>query len=126
MNYIGACAMKIHNAVALVTGANRGLGLTFAKSLLARAARDPASIALPGVTPIRLDVTSLDEIAEAARLCGDVDLLVNNAGIAKSGGLFSAEGLETSRAEMETNYFGPLAMSRAFAPILAAHGGGAI
>jgi NAD(P)-dependent dehydrogenase (short-subunit alcohol dehydrogenase family) len=91
MNYIGACAMKIHNAVALVTGANRGLGLTFAKSLLARgarkvyaAARDPASIALPGVTSIRLDVTSLDEIAEAARLCGDVDLLVNNAGIAKS------------------------------------------
>jgi NAD(P)-dependent dehydrogenase (short-subunit alcohol dehydrogenase family) len=125
--------MKIDNAVALVTGANRGLGLSFAKALLARgarkvyaAARDPASIVLPGVTPIRLDVTRPDEIAETARLCGDVDLLVNNAGVAKGGGLFSTEGVETARAEMETNYFGPLAISRAFAPILAAHGGGAI
>jgi NAD(P)-dependent dehydrogenase (short-subunit alcohol dehydrogenase family) len=125
--------MKIHNAVALVTGANRGLGLAFAKALLARgarkvyaAARDPASIALSGVTPVRLDVTRPDEIAEAARLCDDVDLLVNNAGVAKFGGLFSAEGMETARVEMETNYFGPLAMSRVFAPILAAHGGGAI
>lgn len=125
--------MNIPDAVALVTGANRGLGLAFAKALLARgarkvyaAAREPASIALHGVTPIRLDVTRPEEIAEAARLCGDVDLLINNAGVAKSGGLFSAESVETARAEMETNYFGPLAISRAFAPILAAHGGGAI
>ena len=73
--------MKIENSVAFVTGANRGLGLAFAKALLAggarkvyAAARDPDSITLPGVTPIRLDVTNADEIAAAARACGDVDL----------------------------------------------------
>ena len=65
--------MKIDNAVALVTGANRGLGLAFARALLARGARkvyagarDPATVTLPGVVPIRLDVTEPDEVAAAA------------------------------------------------------------
>jgi NAD(P)-dependent dehydrogenase (short-subunit alcohol dehydrogenase family) len=126
--------MKIQNSVAFVTGANRGLGAAFAKALLAggaakvyAAARDPASVKLPGVTPIRLDVTRPDEIAAAARECGDVDLLINNAGVSLGGeGFLAPGGLEAARAQMETNYFGPLAVSAGFAPILARNGGGAI
>jgi NAD(P)-dependent dehydrogenase (short-subunit alcohol dehydrogenase family) len=125
--------MKIENSVALVTGANRGLGLAFAKALLAggarkvyAAARDPDSVALPGVIPVRLDVTNGDEIEAAARAGGDVDLLVNNAGIARGVGLLGPDSVRAARAELETNYFGPLEVSRAFAPILARNGGGAI
>jgi NAD(P)-dependent dehydrogenase (short-subunit alcohol dehydrogenase family) len=125
--------MRIENAVALVTGANRGLGLAFARALLAggarkvyAAARDPDSVTLPGVTPIRLDVTSNDEIGAAARQAGDVDLLINNAGIARRSGLLAADGVRAARAELETNFFGALEVSRAFAPILARNGGGAI
>lgn len=126
--------MKIQNAVAFVTGANRGLGAAFATALLAggarkvyAAARDPGSVALPGATPIRLDVTNADEIAAAARDCGDVTLLINNAGVLRGGeGFLASGGLEAARAEMETNYFGPLGVSNAFAPTLARNGGGAI
>jgi NAD(P)-dependent dehydrogenase (short-subunit alcohol dehydrogenase family) len=125
--------MKILHSTALVTGANRGLGLAFAKALLAggaskiyAAARDPTSITLPGVQAIRLDVTNAAEVAAAARELGDVTLLVNNAGIARGTGFLSPDGLEAQRAELETNFFGPLAMTRAFAPTLARNGGGAI
>ena len=126
--------MKIQNVVAFVTGANRGLGAAFAKALLAAGARkvyagarDPDSVTLPGVTPIRLDVTRPEEIAAAARECGDVDLLINNAGISRGGeGFLAAGGLEAARAEMETNYFGPLGVAKEFAPILGRNGGGAI
>jgi NAD(P)-dependent dehydrogenase (short-subunit alcohol dehydrogenase family) len=125
--------MRTENAVALVTGANRGLGLAFARALLAggarkvyAAARDPDSVTLPGVTPIRLDVTSNDEIGAAARQAGDVDLLINNAGIARRSGLLAADGVRAARAELEANFFGALEVSRAFAPILARNGGGAI
>jgi NAD(P)-dependent dehydrogenase (short-subunit alcohol dehydrogenase family) len=125
--------MKINNSVAFVTGANRGLGLAFAKALLAggarkvyAAARDPASVTLPGVTPVRLDVTNSDEVAAAARACDDVDLLVNNAGIARGKGVLAPDALEAVRAELAANLFGPMEASRAFAPILARNGGGAI
>lgn len=125
--------MKIQDSVALVTGANRGLGLAFAQALLAggarkvyAAARDPASVALAGVEAIRLDVTKADEIEAAARVLGDVGLLVNNAGIARGSSFLGDDGLPAVRAEFDTNFFGPLAMSCAFAPILARNGGGAI
>jgi len=125
--------MIIQNSVALVTGANRGLGLAFARELLARgarkvyaAAREPASVTLPGVVPVRLDVTEPDQLAALARDARDVTLLVNNAGIIRSGSLLGADALSAARAELETNYLGPLATSSAFAPILAANGGGAI
>jgi NAD(P)-dependent dehydrogenase (short-subunit alcohol dehydrogenase family) len=90
------------------------------------AARDPARVTISGVEPIRLDVTRADEIAAAARDCGDVNLLVNNAGISLHNGFVSAAALAAARAEMETNYIAPLALSRAFAPVLARRGGGAI
>jgi NAD(P)-dependent dehydrogenase (short-subunit alcohol dehydrogenase family) len=125
--------MNIKNATVLVTGANRGLGQAFVNALLARgakkvyaAARDPSTITLSGVTPIKLDVTNASDIAAAVKACGDVSLLINNAGIAR-GSSFLAEGsADVARAEFETNFFGPLALSQAFAPVLKANGGGAI
>ncbi|HEY1013108.1 MAG TPA: SDR family oxidoreductase [Herpetosiphonaceae bacterium] len=125
--------MEIKNAIALVTGANRGLGLAFAEALLARgarkvyaAARDPRSVGLAGVEAIRLDVTDQASIDEAAAALGDVNLIINNAGIASLTSFLAEDGLEQARAELETNYFGPLRLSRAFAPALARNGGGAI
>jgi len=119
-------------SVAFVTGANRGLGAAFAAALrdngvkVYAAARDPASIKLSGVIPIRLDVTNAEEIAAAARASEDVDLVINNAGISKGSALLTPGAIEAARAELETNFFGPLLVSRAFAPVLARNGGGAI
>ncbi len=125
--------MKIENSVAFVTGANRGIGLAFIKALLERgatkvyaAARDPKAIALAGVVPIRLDVTNQDEIAAAAREAGDVTLVINNAGIGSSTPLLGASGDAQLRKELDTNLFGLLDISRAFAPALAKNGGGAL
>jgi NAD(P)-dependent dehydrogenase (short-subunit alcohol dehydrogenase family) len=125
--------MKIADSVAFVTGANRGIGLAFAQELLAAgarkvyaAARNPERITLDGVNRIRLDVTKPETIAAAANKCTDVNLLINNAGIALWTGFLGRDSVEAARLEMETNYFGPLLLSRAFAPILAQNGGGAI
>jgi len=125
--------MKLDNATVLITGANRGIGLAFAREALARGARkvyagarDPSTMTLPGVVPLRLDVTSPEQVAAAAQLAGDVTLVINNAGIAQFGGLL-ADGAEASlRHQLETNVFGVLRVSQAFAPVLAANGGGAV
>ena len=125
--------MKLHNATVLITGANRGIGLAFARAALARgarkvyaAARKPASITLPGVEPIQLDVTRPEDVAAAAQHCSDVTLLINNAGIAAIGDFLAPDAVELARAHMDTNFFGPLRLAQAFAPVLARHGGGAI
>ena len=125
--------MKIENAVALVTGANRGIGLAFTRELLARgarkvyaAARDPSTLTLTGVEAIRLDVTNPDEVAAAAAHAGDVTLVINNAGIGHQGGFLAPDSEVVARRQLETNYFGMLRMSKAFAPALAANGGGAL
>lgn len=127
-----APGLRIEGAVALVTGANRGLGRHFARQLLERGAarvyataRRPETIDLPGVVPLRLDVTDEGEVEAAAAEAGDVALLVNNAGISHWTNLVTGD-LAAVRAEMETNFWGTLAMVRAFAPVLAANGGGAI
>lgn len=125
-------AMKLDNATVFISGANRGLGLEFARQALARGARkvyagarDPASVTLAGVTPVRLDVTDSSQVAAAARELADVDLVVNNAGIAHFQQVL-ADGVEPSlRAMLETNVFGILNMSRSFAPVLGRSGGGA-
>jgi len=127
--------MKIQDSVVFVTGANRGLGLAFAKAALAAgarkvyaAARDPGSLAgVEGVQPVPLDVTQPAQVEAAARACGDVTLLINNAGISRGASLLgSPDAMDAARAELETNFFGPWATARAFAPVLAAQGGGAI
>jgi len=125
--------MKIDNAVALVTGANRGIGQAFARELLARGARkvyagarDPSTVTLPGVEAIRLDVTDPAAVAAAAARAGDVTLVINNAGIAQTGGFLAADSEAVARRAFETNFFGMLRMSQAFAPVLAANGGGAL
>ena len=125
--------MKIENAVVLVTGANRGLGLAFTRELLARGAhkvyagaRDPATVTQAGVEPLRLDVNKPDEVAAAAALASDVTLVINNAGIAQAGGFLAPDSEEVARRLLETNFFAVLRMSKAFAPVLAANGGGAL
>jgi NAD(P)-dependent dehydrogenase (short-subunit alcohol dehydrogenase family) len=125
--------MQIAGSVALVTGAGRGLGRVFAEELVSRgavkvygAARDPAAVTEAGVTPIALDVTDPEGVARVAEQCADVSLLVNNAGVMKASTFIDAPSLDAARLEMETNYFGTLRMCRAFAPVLAANGGGAV
>jgi NAD(P)-dependent dehydrogenase (short-subunit alcohol dehydrogenase family) len=125
--------MKIQSSVALVTGANRGLGAAFARALVARgvkkvygAARDPSSVRIPGVEPLRLDVTDPAQVEAAVRAAGDVSLVINNAGIARGTNLLDAGGIDAARAELDTNVFGPLLVSRGFAPVLKRNGGGAI
>lgn len=125
--------MDIQNAVVLVTGANRGIGVAFARELLARgarkvyaAARDPATVTLDGVQPLQLDVTSLGQVRAAAQQAPDVTLLINNAGIAQPGGFLAEDSDAVARRIFETNFFGVLHMSKAFAPVLKANGGGAL
>jgi NAD(P)-dependent dehydrogenase (short-subunit alcohol dehydrogenase family) len=124
--------MKIEGAKALVTGANRGLGTAIAQALLDAGAtvyggaRDPASITNDHLIPVRLDVTNDDDIANAARTCTDVSIVVNNAGILRQSASLADGGIEAARAEMETNYFGSMRMARAFAPVLRDNGGGAL
>ncbi len=125
--------MRIDGAVALVTGANRGLEQAFARSLVERGARtvyacarDPNDIAATDVTPIKLDITSPEQVDDAARRCSEVTLLINNAVEARQSPIIGAGVLEAARAQMETNYFGTLAMCQAFAPVLAHNGGGAL
>lgn len=124
--------MEIKGSVALVTGANRGLGRKFAAALLERgaakvyaAARNPESVDLPGVVPIKLDVTDPESIRAAAEIATDVTLLVNNAGSLTGASLLEGS-LEDIKLEMDTHYFGTLAVTRAFAPALERNGGGAV
>lgn len=125
--------MKIQGSVALVTGANRGLGAAFVRALLAAgadkvyaAARDPSTVTETGVVPVRLDVTRPDQIEALARDFGDVSLLVNNAGIGGSGPVLAPASIELLQQQFETNAVGPLRMTQAFSPILAARNGSAV
>ncbi len=125
--------MQLRNAVVFISGANRGLGLAFARAALAAgaakvyaAARDPASVTLPGVVPVALDVTDAAQVAAAAARCGDVTLLVNNAGISLSAPALAADAIEAARRSFDTNVFGLWQLSQAFAPVLRANGGGAV
>ncbi|MEV7912687.1 SDR family oxidoreductase [Streptomyces griseus] len=120
--------MELKNTVAVVTGANRGFGRHLAAQLVERgakvyaAARRPETVDLPGVTPLRLDVTDQESIQEAARIASDATLLINNAGVSTGATLVGGD-LGEVRREMETNFFGPLLTTRAFAPVIEGNGG---
>src|SRR5215211_7525490 len=123
--------MNIDGSVALVTGANRGLGAAYVDALLDRGAakvyaavRDVTSVTDSRVIPVRLDVTDRASIAEAVKTAPDVTLLINNAGVhTHTPTLGDEAGL---REELEVNYLGPVAVSRAFTPVLGANDGGAM
>lgn len=123
--------MEITGSVALVTGANRGIGREYVRILLERgatvyaAARRPETIDLDGARPLALDITDPASVAAAAATASDVSLLVNNAGIASGADLLGADA-DAVRREMDTNFWGTLSMTREFAPVLAKNGGGAV
>src|SRR5215472_4040217 len=118
--------MEITGKTALVTGANRGFGRQLAAGLRDRgatvyaAARNPAAVNLPGVTPIALDVTDSASVAAAAAATRDVAILINNAGSSTGASLLSGDPADI-RLEMDTHFHGTLAVTRAFAPQLAEH-----
>ncbi|GAA0314093.1 SDR family oxidoreductase [Kineococcus aurantiacus] len=122
--------MQINGATALVTGTNRGIGRHLAAQLVERGAkvyataRRPDLVDLDGVERLALDITDPVSVAAAARVATDVDLLVNNAGIATGATLLG--DLTAAHAEMDTNLWGTLAVVRAFAPVLARNGGGTV
>ena len=122
-----------------MTGVNRGLGKVFVEELCADGARrvyasardvsklEPLVQRYPDqVIPIALDVANHAQVLEAAQECGDVDLLINNAGALADAGPISAADLDAGRELFEVNFWGMVACCRAFAPILKANGGGTI
>jgi NAD(P)-dependent dehydrogenase (short-subunit alcohol dehydrogenase family) len=123
--------MDITGKTALVTGANRGLGRHLAAQLRDRgahvyaAARNPQAVDLAGVTPVALDVTDPESVAAAAQATHDVAILVNNAGSSTGSSLLTGD-LADIRLELDTHFFGTLAVTRAFAPQLAGQGSSAV
>jgi NAD(P)-dependent dehydrogenase (short-subunit alcohol dehydrogenase family) len=127
---------RIEGAVALVTGANRGIGQALTQALLARGARKVYATARnpealhalrdARLVPLRLDVTDVEQIGAAAEAASDVDLVFNNAGVSLARGIADSAVLDQARREMEVNYFGPLRLLHGLAPTLARNGGGAV
>lgn len=130
---------SIQGKTALVTGANRGIGEALVKALLAQGAKRiyaagrsleklvaVVNLSPTVIVPIQLDVTNADDIAKAAKLIGDLDILINNAGIA-TGSTFSGEAsLSIAIDEMATNYFGPINLTHALLPALHRSSGAAV
>ena len=130
--------MKIQQATALVTGANRGIGAALVKALLEAnakkvyaTARDINSLAAiitldsTRVIPLELDVTKPEMISRFPQQAPEVNLLINNAGSLIFGDILDVKS-EAIAAQLATNFYGPLHLARAFTPIIEQNGGGAI
>lgn len=119
--------MKIKGANVFITGANRGIGLAFARrardlgaAKVYAGVRNTESFNEPGIIPIQIDVTNPASIARAVQQAGDVTILVNNAGIgAVAPNALDVHVEEQSKAMFETNYYGVIRVTQAFAPVLA-------
>lgn len=131
-------SLDVKGKIALVTGANRGIGNAITKVFLSHGAakvyaavRTPASaselVAEFGdqVVPVAFDLTRKETIEAAADFASDVSLVVNNAGVLRTVTPFAADAVENLQAEMETNVYGLIYTAQAFAPVLKANGGGA-
>ncbi len=124
--------MDLRNRVVFVTGAAGGLGQQFVTQSLARGAAKVYAAARrdhpwddPRIVPVHLDVTDPGQISAAAATAPDTDVLINNAGVGGAPSLLASPE-EQIRATFEANVFGPLLLVRAFAPVLARNGGGAV
>ncbi|MFZ6993379.1 SDR family oxidoreductase [Curtobacterium sp. RRHDQ66] len=119
----------LNGQIVLVTGANGGLGTEFVRQALERgatkvyaAARRPRDWEDARIVPLVLDVADEASVSRAAAEASDVTVVVNNAGLLRTGGLVDGP-IDDIRAQIETNLIGPLLVTRAFAPLLrAAHG----
>lgn len=127
--------MKLKNSIALVTGANRGIGQALVEALVSQgsskvyAAMRNVKASPFGksdrIVPIALDVTDEASVTSAAKQAGDVTLLVNNAGVLDFGNILETPMAQVRR-NMDTNYYGALAVARGFVPVIAKNGGGAV
>ena len=130
---------SVKNRVVFVTGANRGIGKSIVEEFLGNSARkiyaaarnleslNPLIAQYPQqVVPVHIDLDKPETITAAAEIAGDVEVVVNNAGMFKASNLLSADSVAALQTEMEVNVYGLMRMAQAFAPILKANGGGAL
>jgi len=127
--------MKLENKTILVTGSNRGIGKALVEALLkqpvtkiyaaARTAEDLPAFGDSRVVPLKLDITNQDLVTKAAGLAQDVDVIINNAGVATFSSVVTGEP-DALKHDLAVNYLGTLNVVRAFAPVLEKKGGGAI
>jgi short-subunit dehydrogenase len=121
----------IKDSIVLITGATGAIAKALIKELQTRgarkiyaAARDISSLsASAGLVPLKMDVTSDDDVYRAAAAATDVTLLINNAGVNHNTAFLLAADLSIAREEFECNYIAPLRVTRAFAPVLIANKG---